>query len=170
MFAIEGQKQKNDPHIQSLMGYLKNQHDGRKVKKALAVKLSYQGYGYEEIVTILGVSLGSVSNWRKAYEEKGLEGFEHHHNGRKSYLTKEEREEVKEWLEKKAIWTLNELECYLIEKYDVVYESRQSYYNLFEEAGYSWKKTSKVNPKADEEEVARKKPKSQPYWRVTGLR
>ncbi len=95
MFAIKGREQKNDPHIQSLMGYLKNQHDGRKVKKALAVKLSYQGYGYEEIVTILGVSLGSVSNWRKAYEEKGLEGFEHHHNGRKSYLTKEEREEVK---------------------------------------------------------------------------
>jgi hypothetical protein len=29
------------------MGYLKNQHDGRKVKKALAVKLSYQGYGFD---------------------------------------------------------------------------------------------------------------------------
>ena len=102
----------DNTQIQNLMGYLKNQHDGRKVKKALAVKLSYQGYGYEEIVTILGVSLGSISNWRKAYEEKGLEGFEHHHSGRKSYLTKEKREEVEEWLGKKAIWTLNKLKYY----------------------------------------------------------
>lgn len=164
--SLESDRQKD---IKKLEDYLKKERDGRKVKKALAVKLGYQGYGYEEIVLILDVSLGSISNWRKAYELEGIEGFEHHHKGRKSFLEVKEKEDVKEWLKSKSIWTLNELESYLAEKYNVVYESKQSYYNIFEEAGYSWKKTSKNNPKSDEEQVAAKKPKYQPCWRATGL-
>ncbi len=34
------------------------------VRKALAVKLVYQGYKYEEIQTILDVSLGSITSWK----------------------------------------------------------------------------------------------------------
>jgi putative transposase len=39
----------------------------------------------------------------------------------------------------------------------VVYESKQSCYDLFEEAGISWKKTTKLNPKANPDAVAEKK-------------
>jgi putative transposase len=38
--------------------------DAREVRKALAVKLVYQGYLYEEIQTILDVSLGSITGWK----------------------------------------------------------------------------------------------------------
>jgi putative transposase len=42
-------------------------------------------------------------------------------------------------------------------EYDVTYESKRSYYNLFDAAGISWNKTTKLNPKADPEAVAVKK-------------
>ncbi|MGF1458714.1 MAG: winged helix-turn-helix domain-containing protein [Leptolyngbyaceae cyanobacterium] len=58
----------------------------------------------------------------------------------------------------------------LASDYDVVYESKQSYYTLFQEAGLSWKKTSKVNPKADEAAVAAKKQRLRTCWNATGTR
>ena len=62
------------------------------------------------------------------------------------------------------------MEYHLAETYDVVYESKQSYYDLLEAAGLSWKKTSKVNPKADAKAVAAKKPRSSGYWHATETR
>ena len=52
---------------------------------------------------------------------------------------------------------MRELEYHLAQTYDVIYESKQSYYELFQAAGISWKKTTAVNPKADPAEVAAKR-------------
>ncbi|MBD2074629.1 winged helix-turn-helix domain-containing protein [Phormidium sp. FACHB-592] len=41
-------------------------------------------------------------------------------------------------------------------QYDVVFESKQSYYTLFAEAGLSWKKTQKRHPQADPQTVEKK--------------
>jgi putative transposase len=60
-------------------------------------------------------------------------------------------------LQTKNIWELGELEYKLAFEYDVTYESKQSYYNLFNAAGISWKKTTSLNPTADPEAVAAKK-------------
>jgi len=49
--------------------------DARKARKALAVKLAYQDYLYEEIQTILDVSLGSITGWKQAYEQDGVNGL-----------------------------------------------------------------------------------------------
>jgi len=38
-------------------------------------------------------------------------------------------------------WNLAELQGYVQQEYDVVFDSKQSYYSLFEEAGISWKNT-----------------------------
>lgn len=156
--------------IEELKELIKKNRDSRQVKKALAVKLSYQGYNYEEIVKILDVSLGAISKWKRDYEREGIEGLAPKHKGRQSYLSEGEKEEVKEWLQRKEIWELSELEYHLAEKYDVGYESKQSYYDLFAEAGLSWKKSSKVNPKADAQAVSEKKQQSKHYWQRTRRR
>lgn len=57
---------------------------------------------------------------------------------RNSYLTSVELQEVLSWLQQKDCWELGEIEYRLAFDYDVVYESKQSYYDLFEEAGISW--------------------------------
>ncbi|TFI55134.1 IS630 family transposase [Mastigocladus laminosus UU774] len=129
----------------------------REVRKALAVKLIYQGYRYEEIQTILDVSVGSITAWKQGYENNGIEGLRLNHKGRKSYLSNEQKVEVLSWLQTKNCWELGELEYKLAFDYDVIYESKQSYYDLFDAAGISWKKTTKLNPKSDPEVVAGKK-------------
>ena len=46
---------------------------------------------------------------------------------------------------------------HLEDKYDVVYKSKQSYYDLFEQGRVSWKRSQKVNPKFDEDLVKKKR-------------
>jgi putative transposase len=144
--------------------------DARSARKALAVKLVYQGYLYEEIQTILDVSLGSITGWKKAYEQQGIEGLRLNHKGRKSYLSSEQRSEILSWLQTKQSWELGELEYQLAFEYDVVYESKQSYYDLFSAAGISWKKTTSLNPKANPEAVAAKKKRLEHCWQNTALK
>jgi putative transposase len=139
----------------------------REVRKALAVKLVYQGYLYEEIQTILDVSLGSITGWKQAYEQRGIDGLRLNHKGRKSYLSAQQREEVLSWLSTKDTWEIGELEYKLAFDYDVTYESKQSYYDLFEAAGISWKKTTSLNPKAEPDAVAAKKKSWKHCWQGT---
>ena len=150
-----------------LQEFIDSRPDAREVRKALAVKLVYQGYKYEEIQTILDVSLGSITSWKQAYEKNGILGLRLNYKGKKSYLTTQQREEVLVWLQTKNIWELGELEYKLAFEYDVIYESKRSYYDLFDAAGISWKKTSAVNPKANEEAVAVKKKRYLHCWRAT---
>ncbi len=148
--------------IAELKEFIDSRPDGREVRKALAVKLVYQGYLYEEIQTILDVSLGSITGWKQVYEQYGIDRLRLNYKGRKSYLSAEQREEVLSWLQTKASWELGELEYKLAFEYDITYESKRSYYDLFNAAGISWKKTTKVNPKADPKEVAAKKNRLKP--------
>lgn len=79
-----------------------------------------------------------------------------------------QRAEVLSWLLSKECWELGELEYKLAFEYDVTYESKRSYYDLFDAAGISWKKTTSLNPKADEEVVAAKKKRLKHCWQNTG--
>src|SRR6476619_1367133 len=94
--------------IAELQEFIDTRPDAREVKKALAVKLVYQSYKYEEIQTILDVSLGSITLWKRAYEEYGISGLRLNYKGRKSYLTTQQREEILAWLQTKEIWELGE--------------------------------------------------------------
>lgn len=45
-----------EPAIEELKPFIRTEQSGRQVKKALAVKLIYQDYRYEDITTILDIS------------------------------------------------------------------------------------------------------------------
>jgi putative transposase len=153
--------------IAELQDFIAACRDAREARKALAVKLVYQNYLYEEIQTILDVSLGSITGWKQAYEQQGINGLRLNHKGRRSHLSHEQREEVLSWLQTKDYWELGELEYKLAFEYDVVYESKQSYYDLFDAAAISWKKTTKLNPKANPDAVAEKKKRLKHCWQAT---
>lgn len=155
--------------IAELQEFIAACHDAREARKALAVKLVYQDYLYEEIQRILDVSLGLITGWKQAYEQDGINGLRLNHKGRKSYLSNEQPEEVLSWLQTKGYWELGELEYKLAFDYDVVYESKQSYYDLFDAACISWKKTTKLNPKANPDAVAAKKKRLKHCWQFTGI-
>jgi putative transposase len=75
------------------------------------------------------------------------------HIGSVGYLTHQQRQAVIDWLKHKNYWNLQELETHIEEHYQVVFESNQSYYELFAQARISWKKTQRSNPKKDPELV-----------------
>jgi putative transposase len=153
--------------ITELQEFIDKNSNSREVRKGLAIKLVYQGYLYEEIQTIIGVSLGSITGWKQVYEENGIDGLKLKYKGRKSYLNSEQKQEILRWLQTKDYWEIGELEYKLAFEYDVVYETKKSYYDLFKAAGISWKKTTKLNPKTDPDAVAVKKKRLKHCWKTT---
>ena len=127
------------------------------IQRALAVKMILQGYSYAQIADLLNVSQSFVEKWRALYHKEGAKCFPVGYKGSTGYLSQEAKAEVIGFIQSKQSCQLETLVSYIQEKFGVSYQSKQSYYDLFTLAGMSWKKTTKVNPKKDEKEVAEKK-------------
>ncbi|MEG5176336.1 winged helix-turn-helix domain-containing protein, partial [Microcoleus sp. B3-D7] len=94
-----------------------------------------------------------VGYWKKQFTTKGIAEIKLGHKGSKGYLTARENTEVIEWLKNKEYCNLDELVTYLDQEFGVIYKSKQSYYELFNRAKNSLKKTQKNNPKFDKQLV-----------------
>jgi putative transposase len=141
---------------EDLKALIESNPDPRELKRATAVEMFLQGYKHHQIQAILSVSSGFISKWTKLYEQLGSAGLKLAHQGSKGYLQERQRQAVLAWLKAKDAWNLAQLQAYIQDEYDVVFLSKQSYYDLFEQAGISWKRTQKHNPKADPELVEKK--------------
>jgi hypothetical protein len=64
------------------------------IKRALAVKLTLEGYVHAEIIKILNVTSGFISKWKQAFEAYGVDGILLGYQGSTGYLYKEQRMEV----------------------------------------------------------------------------
>ena len=117
-----------------------------------------QNYGYAQISKLLGVSLGFISNYRQQFLNHGIEGLRLKYKGSKGYLSSQQKQNIINWLQQKDYWQLSELQTQIEVEYGVVFASLQSYYSLFAQAGISWKKTQKSNPRKNPELVSQKKP------------
>ena len=144
-FLWEAQKKANEK--KELDEFIKGNPDSRELKKALAVKMTLEKKPPKEIQNLLNTSRSSVSRWMLAYREKGIEGIRLKYQGLKSQLTEKQRAETIAWLKEKNYYRLEELVNYIDIEYGVQYKSKQSYYSIFKEAGISWKKSQKKNPK-----------------------
>jgi transposase len=143
--------------ITSLEDLIKNNTDPRELKRALTVKMAIEGYHEQIITQLLGVSKSFVRDWKKAFKVGGIAGIKIGYKGAKGKLTTEQRVEIIEWLKNKDYWHLDELINHMEDKYEVIYKSKQSYYDLFEQGKISWKRSQKSNPKFDEELVKKKR-------------
>ena len=115
---------------------------------------------HREIQESLSVSSGFISKWTALYGEQGVQELKLKHLGSVGYLKPQQRQAVFTWLQTQEYWNLEELQAHIEEAYKVVFDSKQSYYTLFKQAGMSWKKTQKRNPKTDPELVQKKKRRS----------
>jgi transposase len=138
-----------EAQIQELEVWIKSNPDSRELKRALAVKMALQKLPLKFISETLGVSPGFVSKWKSQYLARGIEGVKLAYQGAQSYLKPPQRQEVIAWLQEQEFWDISELECHLIEQYDVVFKSPTSYYQLLKEAKISWQKAQVKNPKQD---------------------
>lgn len=142
--------------LEELIEFIRSNPDPRELKRAIAVKMWLKGYKQREIQESLLVSSGFISKWTQIYTIEGLLALKLAHKGAIGYLNIKQRKAIVEWLSTKNYWNLGELKAYVEDQYEVVFSSQQSYYELFEQAGISWKKTQKCNPKTDTELVKKK--------------
>jgi transposase len=127
------------------------------VKRALAVKMFFSDFKTEDICTLLNVSDSFVSKWKIIYENGGAKSLKVNYQGGTGFLTEDQRYRIIFHLKNKPHCSVEELRDYIESHYGVVYQSKQSYYDLLKAAGLSWHQTQAVNPKRDEDQVLRKR-------------
>jgi transposase len=142
--------------MDELEEFIASNPEPRELKRALAVQMRLQGYRYQDIQDLLQVSAGFVRDWSVAFEHKGIAGLRLAYQGALPYLDAKQRQAVVDWLKQKNYWHLPELQKHLEESYGIMFQSKQSYYDLFHEAGISWKKSQSSNPRKDPELVEKK--------------
>ncbi len=142
-----------------LQAFLDEHRDSREYRRGVAVKLALQGYLYATICAMLDVSPGFISQAKIAYETAGVDGLRLKYQGGQPFLTDEQRQAVITWLKIQQTWSVELLRSHIETTYAVVYQSKQSYYELLAEAGITYKRSQARNPKHDPEQVvAKKKP------------
>lgn len=149
--------------IDYLTEFISKNPDAREIKRALAIKMALADEPYTNITKLLGIHKSCITYWKHRFEAQGIDGIKLGYQGAKSYLTSQQRGEVTAWLKTRNSWDFDELVAYIDEHYGVVYASRQSYYTLLSEAGISWKKSQKINPKFDPELVKEKREEIQEF-------
>jgi transposase len=154
--------------MESLDEIINDSKDTREVKRALSVKMVRNGISPETISQMLNVSVKYVSKWKMIYEAEGAAGLGLGYQGRQSYLNEADRKCVIRWINSHETLSLEALHDHLESHYGVIYQSKQSYYDLLAAGGMSYHKSEKANPKRDEVQVqARReelKKKLAPHW------
>lgn len=150
--------------METLGQFIRSTPRPQELKRALAVQMSQRGYSYREIRDILQVSLGLITQSNQRYDANGAAGLKLNYWGTAGYLNSQQKQELVTWLGQKDCWTIEEVIEHVESKYDVVYQSQQSYYALLKQAGLSWKKAQPTHPGKNEQQVQEKKVPSSSYW------
>ena len=146
-----------------LTAFLAEKRDSREYRRALAVKLALQGYLYDVISDMLDVTPGFITQSKKAYQTQGIDGLLLKYKGTPAYLSPQERQSVVAWLKQQQVWSVERLQTHIETTYGIVFQSRQSYYQLLSEAEITYKRAQRRNPKRDEQQVASKKKRLSNY-------
>ena len=144
--------------------------DVRELKRALSVKLGEAGMVPEAIGEVLQVTPRAVRKWRKRYERAGVEGVHVRYRGSESYLSVAQRQEIEDWLGAQETITLEAVRDEIEARYGIVYQSRQSYYDLLDASGLSYHRTEKGNPKRNETQVLERREELKKNWHRVGPR
>jgi putative transposase len=160
--------EQEEEKVTQLTEFIKSNPDPRELKRALAVKMVADGKCYTEISRLVGISQARISYWKQQYANQGIEGIKLGYQGAKRLVSTQEREEIIKWLTEKNYWNLEELVAHIETKYGIIYQSKQSYYELFAAAKISWKRTQKSNPKSDPEQVKKKRRDSRVHQSQSG--
>jgi len=109
--------------------------DVREVKRALSVKMLQNGLSAAAVSELLKVSVQYVSKWKVKYEAEGAGGLVLGYVGSVGYLTEQERNAVVAWIKAQPTLSLEQVRDYVESEYEVVYQSKQSYYDLLTAGG-----------------------------------
>ena len=142
--------------------------DGPTRTRYQAVRLYGTGYPFREIEAITGCRRSTLMDWCRIYREQGVAGLiDKRNGGNRAKLTATQIEELGQKLGQytpeqvlKAqgftdpYWSVESLACAVREWYGVSYQSRTSYYTLFDTCGFSRQRPAKVYKSRSETKIA----------------
>ena len=144
-------------HVEILTTFLATVKDAREYKRALAVRLVFLDVEPTTIATLLNVSQAFVSKWKQNYLTHGVDVFSVKYHGYEGYVTSEQRQAMLDWIRTRDAWDIAGLRTFIHETYGIIFKSPQSYYDLFDAAGVTWKRASTQHPNKDPHAIAAKK-------------
>lgn len=132
-------------------------------ERAHAIILSSQKRNAGDIAAILMRSENTVRQWINDFQQRRLSSIFHQYqgNGNASKLTKEQKQEIKQTLERppseqglpKGFWDVPTLKEYIKAEFGVVYESDRSYHYLLYFGGLSFKLPTAFDKRRDIEQI-----------------
>ena len=134
-----------------------NSTENLEIKRALAIKMFFSDFKVEDICKLLNVSDSFVSKWKMIYENKGASALKVKYQGGPGYLTEQQRIQILLHLNNQPHCSVEELRDYIEDQFGIVYQSKQSYYDLLKAGGLTWHQTQAVNPQRDEQQVLQKR-------------
>jgi len=153
-----------------LVQLIEETNDVRELKRALSVKLGEEGMTTEAIGAVLQVTARAVRKWRQRYEQEGVDGLHVRYRGSESYLSVAQRREIEDWLGAQETITVEEVRDEIEARYGIVYQSKQSYYELLDASGLSSHRTEKGNPNRNEAQVLERREEIKKNWHRGGKR
>ena len=150
-----------------LENFIASNPDPRELKRAASIRMLIEGIRRETIQKILGVSSPFISKWKINYALHGIEGLRLNHQGSRGQLKPEERAEVIQWLTKKNHWDLSELSNHIAERYQIEFQSKTSYYQLFNSAAISWENYQRKIQDVMKKSSKKTTKKSVRFWKNT---
>lgn len=156
--------------MDSLAQMIEETKDARELKRALSVKMVLEGMATVDIGELLHVTPRYVRKWRGRYERAGVGALRVGYRGSEGYLNVAQRQEIEDWLGAQETVTVEEVRDYIEAYYGIVYQSKQSYYDVLEASGLSYHRTEKGNPKRDEAQGLARRDEIKKNWGHAGRR
>ncbi len=156
--------------METLDDIINDATDPRETKRALTVKMLQTGLSPQTIANLLNVTEQYVSKWKIKYENDGVLGLRLAYRGKASYLTPEQRLQVVEWIKTHDTIAIEAVRDYIESQYEVVYSSKQSYYDLLSEGGMSYHQTLATKPSYDDALVPEQRAEIKKKWPNTKLK
>jgi len=156
--------------MDKLAKWIEETSDVRELKRALSVKLREGGMATEAVGEVLQVTPRAVRAWRQRYEREGVEGLRVQYRGSERYLSVEQRQELEDWLGAQETITVEEVRDEIEARSGVVYQSKQSSYDLLDARGLSYHRTEKGNPNRREAQVLERREAIKKNWHRAGKR
>jgi putative transposase len=144
--------------------------DVRELKCAMSVKLREVEMVTATVGEVLQVTPRAVRAWQQRYEREGVGGLRVRYRGSESYLSVEQRQEIEGWLGAQETITVEEVRDEIEARFGVVYQSKQSYYDLLDASGLSYHRTEKGNPNRSEAQVVERREGIKKNWHRAGKR
>ena len=162
--------QLTEEQVQGLVNAYDSCKDGRTRTRYQAVRLYGIGYPVEEVMDITGCSRTSLMEWCRAYRAGGVEALvDRRAGGNRAKLRSAQLEDLRTRLHTYTpislfgptaatvdgqFWTVPDLQQAIQQWYGVIYQSRSSYYRLFDLCEFSYQRPARVYKSRSAAQVA----------------